>query len=136
MVGNKYNTALWLTPHVAVTRAGGNAVQVWNELDEVCIFSFSADGKDIFAVARSSEHLLEICDVVLRLLAASDVHSVILRKRISLDGGFIINAPTLAYLMEQCQSLKVLTLGYLQMDENHCRVLGAYSRPDLEIVLL
>jgi hypothetical protein len=28
--------------------------------------------------------------------------------------------------MEQCQSLKVLTFMYLEMDENHCRVLGAY----------
>jgi hypothetical protein len=37
--------------------------------------------------------------------------------------------------MEQCQSLKVLTLMHLEMDENHCRVLGAYSRPDLEIVM-
>jgi hypothetical protein len=38
--------------------------------------------------------------------------------------------------MEQCQSLKVLTLYQLEMDEDHCRVLGAYSRPDLEIVLI
>jgi hypothetical protein len=38
--------------------------------------------------------------------------------------------------MEQCQSLKTLTLKNLEMDENHCRVLGAFSRPDLEIVLV
>jgi hypothetical protein len=28
-----------------------------------------------------------------------------------------------------------LTLQNLEIDENHCRVLGAYSRPDLDIVL-
>jgi hypothetical protein len=38
--------------------------------------------------------------------------------------------------MEQCQSLKILTLVDLEMYENHFRVLGAYSRPDLEIVLV
>jgi hypothetical protein len=37
--------------------------------------------------------------------------------------------------MEQCQSLKVLELRNLEMDEHNCRVLGAYSRPDLEIAL-
>jgi hypothetical protein len=46
------------------------------------------------------------------------------------------NAPSLAYLMEQCQSLKVLILVQLRLEENHCRVLGAYSRPDLEIELI
>jgi hypothetical protein len=38
--------------------------------------------------------------------------------------------------MEQCQSLKSLVLEDLEMDENHCRVLGAYSRPGLEIELV
>jgi hypothetical protein len=37
--------------------------------------------------------------------------------------------------MERCQSLKVLELNYLEMDENHCRALGDYTRPDLEIAL-
>jgi hypothetical protein len=37
--------------------------------------------------------------------------------------------------MEQCQSLKALSLQDLQMDENHCRVLGDYSRPGLVIAL-
>jgi hypothetical protein len=35
----------------------------------------------------------------------------------------------------RCQSLKFLSLQDLEIDENHCRVLGDYSRPDLEIVL-
>jgi hypothetical protein len=76
---------------------------------------------------------LEICDVVLRLLAASVVQSVRLNNWRS--PGLFINAPTLANLMEQCQSLKVLSLMNLRLDEDHCRVLGAYSRPDLKIVL-
>jgi hypothetical protein len=37
--------------------------------------------------------------------------------------------------MEQCQSLKLLKLADLRMNESHCRVLGDYSRPGLEIVL-
>jgi hypothetical protein len=77
---------------------------------------------------------LEICDVVLRLLAVSVVHSLVIDESVCPDG-VLINAPSLAYLMEQCQSLKVLKLVGLEMDENHCRVLGAYSRPDLEILL-
>jgi hypothetical protein len=93
---------------------------------------FTVDGgKGIVALARSPEHLFEICQVVLRLLAASVIHSVILSKRGFRDG----DATSLAYLMEQCQSLKVLKLINLEMDESHCRVLGAYSRPDLDIKL-
>jgi hypothetical protein len=38
--------------------------------------------------------------------------------------------------MEQYQSAKALQLEYLEMDENHCRALGAYSRPDLEIEVI
>jgi hypothetical protein len=65
------------------------------------------------------------------LLTASVVHSV------DLDHDWIlIDAPTLAHLMEQRESLKALTLRNLTMDENHCRVLGAYSRPGLDIVLV
>jgi hypothetical protein len=48
---------------------------------------------------------------------------------------FLINAPALGYLLEQCQSLKSLKLRQLTLDENHCHVLGGYSRPGLEIVL-
>jgi hypothetical protein len=123
-----------LTPHAAVARGDGLAVLTWEQLDESYYFSFNADGKDIIALARSSEHLLEICDVVLRLLAGSVVQSV------CLSGwrcpGFLINAPALTYLMEQCQSLKLLSLENLEMDEDHIRVLGTYSRPDLEILLV
>jgi hypothetical protein len=129
------NAVAWLTPHAAaVVRGRGKGFSYWGQLDESSRFRFSADGKDIYALARSPEHLLEICDVVLRLLAASVVHSVVLDNWRS-PAGAMINAPTLACLMEQCQSLKDLKLEQIALDEDHCRVLGAYSRPDLEIIL-
>jgi hypothetical protein len=56
------------------------------QLDESYRVSFNADGKEIDAVARSLEHLLEICDVVRQLLAASVLHSVVLRGWDSRDG--------------------------------------------------
>jgi hypothetical protein len=133
MLGNE-DTVAWLTPQAALVRRGGGAVNYLRQLAESYRFYFNADGKDIFALARSPGHLLEICDVVVRLLAASVVHSVSLHSLSARDGA-LINAPTLAYLMEQCQSLKALTLHNLKMDESHCRVLGAYTRPDLEIAL-
>jgi hypothetical protein len=130
------NTVGWLTPRAAVVRPSGRGVHLWEDiLDASFRYCFTVDaGKEINAMAGSHEDLSEICNVVLRLLAASPVHSVILRKRGSRDGASI-NAPTLAYLMEQCHSLKVLTIQDQKMGENHCRVLGAYSRPDLEIEL-
>jgi hypothetical protein len=136
-LGNR-ETIAWLTPHAAVGRVSDRVVYHWGHLDESsCSFCFTADGKEMFALARSPEHLLDICDVVLRLLAASVVHSILLNKFSDEDNeDTLINAPTLAYLMEQCQSLNVLSLYSLEMDENHCRVLGAYSRPGLEIELL
>jgi hypothetical protein len=128
------DTITWLTPHAAVAREGERAVHSWRQVDESCRFRFNADGKIIHAFALSPEHLLEICHVVVRLLAESVVHSVRLDNRRFFDG-VLINAPVLAYLMEQCQSLKVLSLEDREMDENHCRVLGVFSRPGLEIEL-
>jgi hypothetical protein len=136
MLANE-SMVVWLTPHAAVMPERGRVVRPftldsWEDRDELIHFPIDADGKVIDALAPSPEHLVEICDVLLRLLAASVVHSVTLHKKNSLDGA-LISSETLAYLMEQCQSLKVLTLICLDMDENHCRVLGTYSRPDLEI---
>jgi hypothetical protein len=133
MIGNK-DTIAWLTPHAAIIRKRGTAVRHWNQLDESCGLCFSADGQEMVALALSPEHLLEICDIVLRLLAVSVVHEVDIDNSWSADGA-LITAPALAYLMEQRESLKVLTLKVLEMDENHSRVLGDYSRPGLEIVL-
>jgi hypothetical protein len=134
MLGNG-NTVAWLTPHVAVVRESDRAFLCCCFLQprEDYRFSFIVDGTEIFAVPRSSAALLEIVDVVLRLLAASVVHSVCLQKRCS--PVVPINAASLAYLMEHCQSLKVLALRRLEIDENHCRVLGACSRSGLEIEL-
>jgi hypothetical protein len=133
------NTVVWLTPHAVVARDGESIVCYWIQLDTPCRFSFNVDdGKAMIALARSPEHLSEICNVVLRLLAAagssSVVRSVILNNFESLDD-VMIHAPTLGHLMEQCPSLKSLTMRHLEMDESHCRVLGAYSRPNLDIVL-
>jgi hypothetical protein len=131
-LGNE-ETVAWLTLHIAVVRGAGRAMRYLEQLGESYRFIFNADGKVIVALARSPEHLLELCDVLLRLLAVSVVHSVRLTNWRSRD--LFINAPTLAYLMEQCQSLKILSLKSLDMDEDIIRVLGAYSRPVLEIVL-
>jgi hypothetical protein len=130
----KGDTVAWLTPHAGIARKYGKAMRFLKKLDASYRFCFTVDGKDIVAFARSSEHLSEICDVVLRLLAVSVVHSVEIETWGCPDDA-LIGAPTLAYLMEQCQSLRVLTLQSLKMDENHCRVLGAYARRDLEISL-
>jgi hypothetical protein len=128
------NTVARLTPHAAISRGGGRAVVAWLQLEnELWQFRFSADGQQIIAFARSSEHLLEICDIVLRFLEVSVVQSVKLDDCSRHD--LFINAPILACLMEQCQSLRVLKLVDLEMDEDHCRVLGSCSRPGLEIVL-
>jgi hypothetical protein len=135
MLGNEDKFA-WLTPHTAVARRGFRVLNVWEQLGEgeSYRFCFNADGKDLIALARSTEHLSEICDVIVRLLAASVVHSVTLDEWSCPDDA-LIRTFTLSYFMEHCQSLKVLSLENLQMDENHCRVLGAYSRPGLKIVL-
>jgi hypothetical protein len=127
-------TVLWLTPHAAVARDDERVVRSWRQVDESCRFYVHVDGKNIVALARSPEHLLEICDVVIRLLAASVVHAVTLEQWGSHDTA-LIDAASLAYLMGRCQSLKTLTLTNINMDESHCRVLGVHSRPDLEIVL-
>jgi hypothetical protein len=135
MLSNE-DTVVWLTPHAAVMPADGRGDFSWKLRDGLCRFCFSADGKEIYVLARSPEHLLEICDIVLRLLAASMVRSLILLKRSARDSP-LIHAPTLAYLMKRCRSLKALTLRDLgSLDENHCRVLGAYSRPDLQIEVI
>jgi hypothetical protein len=130
-------TLAWLTPHTAVARDDGRVMSAWERsgMDEEWSIRFNADGNDIDAMATSPEHLMTICDVVLRVLAASVVHSVTLDNWNYRDGA-LINSASLAYLMEQCQSLKVLTLQHSAWDENHIHVLGVHSRPDLEIVLI
>jgi hypothetical protein len=85
-------------------------------------FRINVDGKAIHVLARSSEAFSDIGDVVLRLLAASVVHS--LEFFDTCLGDASANATSLAYLMEQCQGLKSLTLGSILLDEDCIRALG------------
>jgi hypothetical protein len=135
MLGNG-DTLLWLTPHAAVGRGGERGLDSCLLRNQYCQLCFSVDGKDLSAFAHSPQHLLEICDVVLRLLGASVVHTVRLTNLSYPSGALIINAPSFAYLMGQCQSLKCLSFTYLKMDEDQIRVLGALSRPGLKIELI
>jgi hypothetical protein len=74
-------------PHAAVAcESGLLAMRYWFES---CSFSFTADGKDIFALARSTEHSLQICHIVVRLLAVSVVHSLLIERWGCPDGSFI-----------------------------------------------
>jgi hypothetical protein len=131
MLGNE-DTVAWLTPHAFVARQDNRVKYSWPF--RLCINADDDEG--IVALAGSQEHLMEICDVVLRLLAASDVHSVSVERWSCPGAGDVsINAPAMASLLEQCQSLETLELKNLPLDENHCRVLGDYSRPGLEIEL-
>jgi hypothetical protein len=115
-----------LTPHAAIMRANGRGLCHWRELrvsDRVLPLYFDADGQEMCAIALSTAALSEIVDDVLQLLAASVVHSIILKPWIPL-AGTSINAASLAYLMEQCQSLKAVTLQKLNMDAS---VLSSWS---------
>jgi hypothetical protein len=134
MLANE-NVVVWLTPYAAVMPNMGRGIDYWKVLDGSCHIYVKADGKGMFGLARSPEHLSDICNVVLRLLAASVVQSVCLDSDRNSGDSAVINADTLANLMEQCHSVKILSLKYLRLDENQIRVLGAYSRPDLEIKL-
>jgi hypothetical protein len=134
MLGNG-DTVAWLTPHAAVLRGGGSAMSCTRFVDADYNFKCNADGESIWVMAGSTDELLEICAVLLRLLAASAIHSVDLYS-CSSHLGALINAASLAYTMERCQSLKALTLQNLALDEDEIRVLDAYSRPGLDIALV
>jgi hypothetical protein len=75
LLANDY-AVVWLTPDAAVVRRHNRGITPWMLLDVACGISFKADGKVLFGWARSTENLSEICDVVLRVLAASVIHSV------------------------------------------------------------
>jgi hypothetical protein len=97
---------VWFLPHAVVAHECARV----SPLDGSCWFCFSAVSIDIYELARSPEHFLEICDVVLRLLAATVVHSVVLGERTYLDSA-LINAESLAYLMEQCRESEGFKIG-------------------------
>jgi hypothetical protein len=52
LVGN-LKTIAWLTPHASVTRAEEMMEDFVEFIDGACWYSFTADGKHIYAVARS-----------------------------------------------------------------------------------
>jgi hypothetical protein len=141
MLGDE-DSVLWLTPHAAVVRKYDRSHIVSDfikdEDEKDYRFSFNVNGTEIFAVAPFSVALSEIVDIVRRLLAANarDVYQLTLRS-VGREDTDIFNAPTLADLMEQSESLKVLKLQNLEsLDEDHLRVLGTLSRPGLEIELV
>jgi hypothetical protein len=128
-------TVAWFTPYAAVAHAEFFATNSSELLRDDYSFSCIADGQAIGAMAGCSGGLLEIFDVVLRLLAASEVHSVEIFKW-SCPDDVAFSATSLTYLMEHCQRLKTLSLVNLKsLQEDQIRVLGTYSRPDLEIHL-
>jgi hypothetical protein len=129
------NKVLWLTLHTAVVRTDGFVNSYSEFVRDDYKFTWNVDCKAISALASSSEELLEICDVVLRLLAVSVVHSVEMSPWNSPDDASI-NTTSLAYLMEHCQSLAALTLEKITLDEDHFRALGDFSKPGLEIILV
>jgi hypothetical protein len=96
MLGNG-DTVLRLTPHAfSIQRTCGiaNTTYISEFVGDDC----NADGKAICAVAGSSEELLEICDVVLQLLAASAVRTVELSSW-RCPGNVSFNATSFAYLI-------------------------------------
>jgi hypothetical protein len=115
------NTVAWLNPHAAFVGKSGRAESYYNRFgstnEDWCgKLEFDADGQEIDVVGASPEHVSEICDIVLRLLAASDVHSVALQRwGYSNTDTDLISAPSLAYLMEQCQNLKALSFTDLDL---------------------
>jgi hypothetical protein len=130
------DTVAWLTPTASVVRADGRALFCSYNLQGGYKFSFTVDGKEIHALARSSVALSEMVDIVRRLLeAGSEIYELELRN-VGPSGEKFFNASSFAYLSEKCQSLKTLTLiGLNSLQENHCRMIGALSRPGLKIEL-
>jgi hypothetical protein len=117
-VSQDRDTIAWMTPHTAVVDGIGRGDALLIRMQGMRSFYFqtdgkdSTDGKDVVASGRSSAALSEICNVVLRLLAVSTVHSVLLDNMGPSDN-LAIKAPSLGHFMEQCQSLKTLSLVHL-----------------------
>jgi hypothetical protein len=133
----KRNIIAWLTPHVAVVGECEGAYVGTLPLDHSYSFQVGVNGKEIRAFTLSSAAFSETFDVVHRLLMA-DVREVYELDFISFhhhrDETFF-SALSLAYLMEQCQSLKALKLENTTSHEDHFRVLGNFSEPGLEVEL-
>jgi hypothetical protein len=89
------------------------------------MIQFQCRRPKIFALAQSSAALSETADVVRRLLVtnASELYKLALSTDAQYGGVFFI-APSFADLVEQCQSLKVLKLEQIALDEDHIGVNG------------
>jgi hypothetical protein len=90
------------TPHAAVARAGVYYNAVLAGASWLCssLFSFNDDGKNLSPLPLSPEHLWD------HLLYCSSIVGSKRRSFINfseISDGLLINAPTLAYLMEQCK---------------------------------
>jgi hypothetical protein len=96
--GRNRDTLAWLTPHAAVALERGVARDLWDYLEEDYSFYFRADGKTIVALARSTEALAEICDVIRRLVLAdvSELHELELRN-VGADGETFFNTEPRVY---------------------------------------
>jgi hypothetical protein len=136
MICNR-NTIAWLTPHAAVVTGYGRAHFRYYELKGIYSFRVIVNGAEIHALTLSSAAFSETLDVVRRLLLAEvrEVYELDLKYSSRDHDKMFFSAAVLASLMEQCQSLKVLKLENVALHENHFRVLGAFSRPGLEIEL-
>jgi hypothetical protein len=129
------DTVAWFTPHAAVASTGSGAlICSFGLRGDFRRFSFNVDCQNISALARSSAALSGNVDVLRHLLVAnaSEVYEIAFN---AFHSEVFFSAPRFAYLVEHSQNLKSFTLEHLEMDENHCRVLGDYSRPGLEFVL-
>jgi hypothetical protein len=137
MLGNRKMIA-WLTPHAAVVSGYGRAHLSTLFLQDFYNFRLIVNGKEIHAMVLtfSSAAFSETFDVVRRLLLADvrEVYELDLRYCNQYDETFF-SAASLAHLMEQCQNLKALKLEKVFLDEDRFRVLGASSKPGLDIEL-
>jgi hypothetical protein len=85
MLGNGATIA-WFTPNASIVRAHGRALNyAVLPLQGVYRSGVTANGKAIVVLGSSMEAVSEICDVVLRLLVVSTVHSV----RVSIRSGLV-----------------------------------------------
>jgi hypothetical protein len=136
MLGNDYTVA-WLTSHAAVVRTDeeGALYPRFARFDYKS-FNFIVDGKGMAVVYQTSVALSKIVDVVRRLLLANAREVYDLTFSSVQSPGALFNAHSLAYLLKQCQNLNVLRFWCLDsLSEDHVRVLGDFSKPDLEIYL-
>jgi hypothetical protein len=131
------DTVLWFTPDAFIMPTIGRGRLFPSRLQNDYKFSFNINGKSTVALARSSSALLDIVDVVCRLLVANvgEVYHLELRN-LGESKEVFFSAPMFASLAEQCQNLKALILENVTLDKGHCRALGDFSKPGLAVDLL